>query len=149
MPGKCVNSLFFLFITLFILCIFFLFCVFLCAIIKKSVACSFCNVKLLWWFRASINSTADLTEGFHTLGKMNRLEWSDLVTLFEVHTLPKIFGVFVRNTSKILSFLVGVLTSCERPLCCVRDFKSSHQQELTSHSVRWRECFRRNLLRIQ
>ena len=48
-----------------------------------------------------------------------------MVTLFEVHTLPKIFGVFVRNTSKILSFLVGVLTSCEKPLCCVRDFKSS------------------------
>ena len=56
---------------------------------------------------------------------MNTLEWSDLVTLFEVHTFPKIFGVFVRNTSKILSFLVGVLTSCKRPLCCVRNFKSN------------------------
>ena len=46
------------------------------------------------------------------------------------HTLrstysPKMCGVFVKNTSKILSFLVGVLTSCERPLCCVRDLKSS------------------------
>ena len=67
----------------------------------------------------------DLTGGFRTLEKMNTLEWSDLVTVFEVHTLPKIFGVFVKNTSKILSFLVGVLTSFERPLCCVRDFKSS------------------------
>ena len=91
----------------------------------QSVACSFCNIKLLRWFRASINSTVDLTRGFRTLGKMNTLEWLDLVTLFEVHTLPKIFGVFVKNTSKILSYLVGVLTSCERPLCCVRDFKSS------------------------
>ena len=39
--------------------------------------------------------------------------------------MEKIFGVFVRNTSKILSFLVEVLTSYERPLCWVRDFKSS------------------------
>ena len=59
------------------------------------------------------------------LGKTDTLEWSDLVTLFEVHTLPKIFCVFVKNVSKILSFLVGYLTSCERPLCFVRDFKSS------------------------
>lgn len=45
-----------------------------------------------------------------------------------MHTFPKIFGVFVKRTSKILSFLVGCLVTCfERPLCYVhvRDFKSS------------------------
>ena len=98
-------------------------------LVNQSIAYSFCNIKLLWWSdRASINSTTDLTGGFPTLEKINTLEWSDLATFLEVHTFPKIFGVrYSEILPKHCHSFSGVLTSFERPLCCVhvRDFKSS------------------------
>ena len=48
---------------------------------------------------------------------------------------PKIFGVYVRNTSKILTFLFG---SFERPLSCVREFKSSLLMSLAVNNLAFR-----------
>ena len=96
--------------------------------VDQSIArCGFCNIKLqfLWWSdRATINSKTNLTGGLCTLGKMT-LEWSDLVRFLEVNTFPKYSVYLSEILPKYCHSCSGVLASFERPLSCVREFKSS------------------------
>ena len=62
------------------------------------MTCSFCNIKLLITMVLGMNKlTVDLTGGFHVLGKMNTLEWSDLVT-YSVY-LSKIYPKYCHSLS--------------------------------------------------
>ena len=74
----------------------------------QSVAWSFCNNKLLWWSRASRNSTTDLTEGFLTLGKMYcivvcPIYWSSfscILTLLHILFFPILFCPDTRSNGR-------------------------------------------------